>query len=67
MDREVFYVHNYSINAYDALCEDVYRTEFTELYEWRTQPRESLSRYFYGRIINKMLTIGVYSLAIKNV
>ena len=66
MNREVFYVYNYSITAYDDLCEDIYRTEFIELYNWRTQPRENLSRYFYGKIINKVHTIAVYSLTIKN-
>jgi len=55
MNREVFYVCNYSITAYDDLCEGIYRTEFTELQKRRTQPRESLSRYFYGKILKKKI------------
>ena len=65
MDREVFYVCNYSITSYDDLCKDDYRTEFIELYKWRTKPRENLSRYFCGRIINKMHTIAIYILTIR--
>lgn len=65
MDREVFYVYNYSITSYDDLCEDIYRIEFTELYKWKTKPRENISGYFYGRIINKMHTIAIYILTIK--
>jgi len=65
MNRELFYVCNYSITAYDDLCEDIYRAYLTDLYKWRTQPQENLSRYFYGKIVNKMHTIAIYSLTIK--